>query len=37
VTEFLLKIESLDWVGKGEMRAGKGGSFGEVVDEEWAL
>lgn len=37
MTELLIKIESWDWVGKGEMRAGKGRGFGEFVDEEWAL
>ncbi len=32
-----MKIESRDCIGKGEMSAGKGRRFGEVVDEEWAL
>ncbi len=32
-----MKIESWDWVGEGEMRAGKRSGFGEVVDEERAL
>ena len=32
-----MKIKSWGCVGKGEMKAGKGRRFGEVVDEEWAL
>lgn len=32
-----MKIESWDCVGEGEMRAGKGRRFGEVVDEERTL